>query len=142
MDLIEKMLETTENVVAGQTQFKKVDFSLGEATDIRSDYAAGFAVKPTTLTQVEGGVGYLFFEQGFRLSLFEKIYKKTARAQLFKIYEQLAKVFQKLYTIRVVGDNYQVVNIKNVEADEPAFDETFVKIDINFVAHYRMTGVF
>ena len=142
MDLIEKMVEATEEVIEAEIDFKKIDFSFGEATGFRMDYAKGYAVMPTTLNQVEGGVGFVFFNQGFKISLFEKFYKNTARAQLFNMYEQLAKVFKRLYTIRVTGYGYQVVNIMEVAALAPVFMDTFLKVDINFIAHYRNTKVF
>lgn len=142
MDLIEKMIDATEQAIVAQTGFKKLDFSFMEADNIRLDFKDGFAVKPTTLEQAEGGVGFLFFRQSFRLSIFKKIYKHDARRKLFELTSELAKIFQKLYTIRVTGDDYQVVNIDNVSATEPEFDDTFVKVDVDFGALYRMTNVF
>ena len=143
MDLVKKMVEALEVAVAEQTNLKKIDFSLGNVTNIRQSYVQGFLVRPTTLEQVEGGVGFLMFRQGFEVSLFEKLaFRGDAREKVFELYSELEKLFQKLYTVRVSGDNYQVLNIDNVAATAPQYDDTYASLSINISAVYRRTGVF
>lgn len=142
MDLVEKMVLATEGAVIDQTGYTKLDFSFDEADNIRPDYSTGFSVRPTTLEQTDGGVGFVFFNQGFQVSLFVKYYKSNARPKLFEIYNELAKLFERLYTLRVSGDGYQVVDIRGVSAKEPVFMDTYLKIDIDFLALVRMTKVF
>ena len=142
MDLIEKMVKATEGAIIDQTGFEKLEFSFDEADNARSNYATGFSVRPTGLAQVEGGVGFVFFNQGFRLSIYQKIYKSNARLKLFELSAELAKIFQRLYTIRVSGDGYQVVDVRGVTADEPSFKDTYIQIDVEFVALVRMVNLF
>ena len=142
MDLIEKMIEATEAAIQEQTGYTKLEFSLDEADNIRPDYATGFSVRPTSLEQVDGGVGFIFFNQGFRLSIFTKFYKQNARQKMFDLSSELAKIFQRLYTIRVTGDGYQVTNIRGVTSEGPVFEDTYVKIDVDFQAHVRMVHLF
>lgn len=143
MDLVKKMVEALEVAVAEQTNLKKIDFSLGNVTNIRQNYVQGFLVRPTTLEQVDGGVGFLMFRQGFEVSLFEKLaFRGDARQKVFELYSELEKLFQKLYTVRVSGDNYQVLNIDNVAATAPQYDDTYASLSINISAVYRRTGVF
>ena len=143
MDLVKKMVEALETEVAAQTNLKKIDFSLGNVTNIRQSYVQGFLVRPTTLEQVEGGVGFLLFRQGFEISLFEKLaFRGDARQKVFELYSELEKLFQKLYTVRVTGDDYQVLNIDNVVATAPQYDDTYASLSINISATYRRTNVF
>lgn len=143
MDLVKKMVEALETTVAAETNLKKIDFSLGNVTNIRQNYNQGFLVRPTTLEQVDGGVGFLLFRQGFEISLFEKLaFRGDARARVFELYIELEKLFQKLYTIRVTGDNYQVLNIDNVVATAPQYDDTYASLNISISATYRRTNVF
>lgn len=143
MDLIEKMVGALESVVATETNLTKVDFSLGNVTNIRQDYNQGFMVKPTTLEQVDGGVGFILFRQGFEISLFEKLaFRGSARKKTFDLYKELEKLFQKLYTTRVVGTNYQVLNIDNVVSDAPQYSDNYVSLTVRMSALYRRSGSF
>ena len=143
MDLIQKMVEATEALVEAQTGFKKIDDSIGEVTQDRPNFTSGFAVRPTTLEQADGGVGFVFFNQGFEISLMDKLaYRGAARVKTFELYQQLEKLINKIYTIRVVGNNYRVDNINDVQAQTPEYDDNYVAITISFTAHYMRTGVF
>ena len=143
MDLVKKMVEATEAAIEKTTSFKKVDFSLGDVDNVRQNYDQGFMVKPTTLEQAEGGVGFLFFRQGFEINLFEKLsFRGAARQKIFDLYSELEKLFQDLYTIRVAGDNYAVLNIDRVASTAPLTSDNYVALGIVFSVYYRRTHVF
>ena len=143
MDLVKKMIEATEQLVVDQINFTKLDVSIGDVDNPRVNYDQGFMVKPTTLEQQGGGVGFVFFMQGFDISLYQKLrHRGSARAQLFDIYAKLESLLDKLYTVRVVGDNYQVVEILEVGADEPRYSDNFLSITLSFKAYYRRKNVF
>ena len=130
-------------MVEAQTGFKRIDDSIGAVTQDRPNFTSGFSVQPTTLEQTEGGVGFIFFNQGFEITIMDKLaYRGAARAKVFGLYEKLELLINKLYTVRVVGTNYRVVNIAEVQAQAPEFDDNYVALTISFVAHYRRTGVF
>ena len=142
MDLIAKMVAATEEAVADQTGYTKLEFSLDEADNARPDYTEGFSVRPTTLEQQEGGVGFIFFRQGFRISIYTKYYRGSARDKLFSLYGELAKILERLYRIRVSGDGYTVVNIDGVSANEPVFHDAYIQVDLDLAALVRMTKLF
>lgn len=143
MDLVKKMIEAVETAITNTTDFHKLDVSVGRDTNPRLDHAKGFSLRPTALTQLDGGVGFLFFRQEFELILFDKLaYRGDSRGKVFEIYEELDKIFKTLYTVRVAGDNYQVVLTGGVEAAEPVYLDNYVRVNITFGCNYRRTGVF
>ena len=143
MDLIKKMTEAVEASVVAQTSFTKLDVSLGDVTNVRKNYTRGFSVMPTTLEQQPGGVGFLFFVQGFDLNLFDKLaYRGSARQKTFDLYEELEKIFQVLYTVRVVGEGYEVLQVVNVSATAPVYHDNYAMLTLSFGAHYRRKNLF
>ena len=143
MDLIEKMIEAIEAAIVDKTSFKKLDVSLGKVTNIRPDYDRGFSVMPTTLEQDPGGVGFIFFRQGFEIRLFEKLaFRGAARQKIFSLYSELEKLYQSLYTIRVTGDNYQVVLVDQIAGSPPVYSDNYAMLSVSFSAKYRRTNIF
>ena len=142
MDVVRKVVAATENLVATQTQLKKLDFSLLFDANNFPDISSSFTVAPMALNQVAGGVGFLFFMQAFRISLFDKYYKREAREKVFELHEKLELIFQKLYDLRVTGNDYQMVNLGGIQTLEPVIADTFVRLDLDFSIHYRRTNVF
>lgn len=143
MDVVKKMVEATEAAIVAQTSFKKLDVSLGDVTNPRQDYTRGFAVRPTALSQLEGGVGFIFFEQNFEIMLFDKLaFRGDSREKIFNLYQELDKLFKALYALRVTGDGYQVVLTRNLNSTAPMYEDNFVRLSVVFSALYKRQNVF
>ena len=138
MDLVKKMVEATEAMIVAETSFTKLDVSLGDVTNERPNFSKGFSVRPTTLAQQEGGVGFIFFQQGFEIALYDKLaHRGAARDKVFELYEELEKIIKKLYGVRVIGDGYSVLNIVDVQGEAPEYSDYYVSLTISFGAYYR-----
>lgn len=142
MDIVKKIVQGAEAIVEEQTGFKKLDFNIVDEANIREGFNDGYVIRPSLLEQSDGGVGFVFFDQSFDGSLFAKFYRTSSQERIFELHEQLVKILQKLYTLRVTGDNYEQVNLTSINAQMPTVTDTYVRLDFGFVARYRITGVF
>lgn len=136
------MIEALETMIVSATGYKKLDFSLQIDTNTLPDTNNSFTVMPVNTSQVEGGVGFVFFAQTFRISLFTKYYGKEAREKLYELYEKLELILQQLYDIRVTGATYQVVNLNQVVTNQPLIGDKIVQLNIDFNVLYRRTHVY
>ena len=137
------MTQTVEDLVSTETGLKKLDFSFVLPSNTRESVDNGFSFMPLNLSESEGTVGFKWFRQAFRITLYQKYYKKAAQEKVFVLYELVEKILNKIYTdTRITGDDYQVVLIDSVQTSEPDVSDTYVAIDLEFSAQYRRTKLF
>ena len=142
MDLVKKLTTAIEEMIVAQTGLHLLDFSLVLPSNTRESVENGFGVMPTVLSEGDETTGFMWFRQAFRITLYKKYYKKEAKQKVFELYEALEKILDKIYTLRVAGNNYQVVKFDNTSTTEPDVSDTYVSLELEISALYRRTGLF